>query len=382
MSGETVMRSPMWMALAFIATAVAAVVMHIVSRSRKGKYEGGMKAANTRYARALPEYAARRKRWKAAMVLFEACALAGMASSSVLLARPSQILTEEGDAKKRDIFLCLDVSISIFAQNADLVSSLKELVTGLNGERFGIMLFNSNCIMYVPMTDDYNYVLDQLDTLNTYFKMQAVMCHDMYSYDLDPEALGNMPEPDPDLQEFLQNDPIGFSAAMSEVDAGVIADTSRGSSLIGEGLATCLFSFPHLDDEDRTRAIIFSTDNDPQAFNEDVDLQGAAALCKKHDVTVYGIYPSETDLPLGHSDYDGAKAEFEAICDETGGVSYVAGSGHMDVSEAVADIKKKEAITVKEPSKRYQVDTPAVPYMVLLVSVVALLATIGVMRPW
>lgn len=380
-SGATVLRTPMWMAVGILAVIVACVAMHALRRGKKGRYEGGIKAANTKYAKALPEYVSRRRKWRIAMLLLEACAVAGMVSSAALLARPSQVLTEEGDAKKRDIFLCLDISYSIFSQNEQLVDSLKGLVRGLSGERFGITIFNSSSVMYVPMTDDYGYVMDQLDVLNDYFKMQAVMFQEEYA--AYGEDITGLPPLDPDVHQRYLDDPVAFEAEMSEVEAGVTAGVERGSSIIGEGLATCLYSFPHLEDESRTRVIILSTDNDPAALSEDVSLRGAGELCAKHDVTVYGIFPSEEDLPGGHSsDYGKAQREFDSVCSGADGKLYVTGHGEMDVAEAVSDIRSKEAITIKEPAKRYQVDVPTVPYAVLLASVVPLFVTVGVLRPW
>lgn len=380
-ANPTMLRNPMFLTAGILATVIATIVLHMMKKGKTGKYEGGIKAANTKYAKALPEYVARRRRLRIAMALVECCVIGGLVSSFATMARPSAILTEEGDAKKRDIFLCLDVSYSIFAQNGQLVDSLKDVVAGLDGERFGITIFNSSSVMYVPMTDDYNYVMEQLDALATYFKMQAVLFQEDYMlYGADPQT---MPEVDPDLLQMYKDDPIGFQAQMSEVEAGVSAGVSRGSSIIGEGLATCLYSFPHLDDESRTRVIIMSTDNDPAALTEDVSFRQAGDLCAKHDVTVYGILPTEDDLPMGHGgDYNAAKREFESICDNADGKLYVAGHGQMDVKEAVADIKSKEAITIKEPSKRYQIDTPALVYGMLLVSVMLLLGTVVVMRPW
>lgn len=381
-TGPTTMRNSLVLFAGIVATVILAVVLHAVRKGRGSKYEGGIKAANTKYAKALPEYVSRRRKLRVAMAVVECCVISALVASFAVMARPSAVLTEEGDAKKRDIFLCLDVSYSIFSQNEQLVDSLKDVVSGLNGERFGVTIFNASSVMYVPMTDDYNYVMEQLDTLNTYFKMQAVVFQEEYaSYGTDPNALPV--ETDPELLRAYKDDPVTFETQMSEVEAGVAAGVSRGSSIIGEGLATCLYSFPHLDDEDRTRIIIMSTDNDSAALYEDVSFKGAGDLCAKHGVTVYGILPSEADLPMGHTTgYDKAMQEFDGVCSETNGKLYVAGHGQMDVDSAVADIKSKEAITIKEPAKRYQIDTPEITYGILLASVVLLFVTVAVMRPW
>lgn len=377
----TMLRTPMIAVIGVLATLAFAIALHMARNTKARKYEGGIKAANTRYAKALPEYAARKRRLKAAMTVVEGCVIAGLLSSFAIMARPAAVLTEEGDAKKRDIFLCLDVSYSIFAQNEQLVDSLKDVVAGLDGERFGITIFNCSSVMYVPMTDDYEYIMEQLDTLNSYFKMQAVVVQEELQFYGDEPM--NMPPVDEELLREYKDDPLAFTGRMTEVEGGVLNGSSRGSSLIGEGLATCLYSFPHLDDEDRTRIIILSTDNDPAAFTEDVSLKGAGDLCAKHNVTLYGIFPSEEDLPSGHSgSYDGAEREFESICNAANGKLYVTGHGQMDVNDAVADIKSKEAITIKEPAKRHQIDTPMVAYGFLLASVSILLGAMVVMKPW
>ena len=43
-----------------------------------------------------------------------------------------------------------------------------ETVSGLDGDRIGISLFNTSSVQYVPMTDDYDFVLRRLEELETY----------------------------------------------------------------------------------------------------------------------------------------------------------------------------------------------------------------------
>lgn len=380
------MRFPAAIAIVASLAAVTLVLAHM-ARSRKGrKYEGGIRAANTRYAKSLPAYEARRRRWQAAMVAIECLVCTSLLAAAALVARPSETLTQEGDERKRDIFLCLDISYSVYAQNAQLVDSLKDIVRGLDGDRFGISIFNASSVIYVPMTDDYDYVLEELDALSDYFDMQAAEVWELYHDPLvgsGDDAPENMPEPDEALIEELEGDPDGWLARLNEVEAGVNAGYMRGSSLIGEGLATCLYSFPHLDDQDRTRVIILSTDNDPASIREDVDLRGAGELCEQHGVTVYGVMPSEEDLPGGHGHgYDNAVEEFDEVCSGADGKLYVTGSGKMDVPDAVADIKKREAAVTHKPSSRNQVDRPEAAYAVLLLSVAATATVVGVSRPW
>ena len=380
------MRLPAAIGIVIAVAAAALVAAHLVRSRRGGRYRGGTRAANTRYAKSLPEYEARRRRWKAAMVAIECLLCSSLLATAFLVARPSETLTQEGDERKRDIFLCLDISYSVYAQNGQLVESLKDIVRGLDGDRFGISIFNCSSIIYVPMTDDYDYVLEELDELSEYFAMQAAEVWSLYHDPIigageDPPE--GMPEPDPALLKELEEDPEGWLARLNEVEAGVNAGYARGSSLIGEGLATCLYSFPHLDDQDRTRIVILSTDNDPAAIREDVDLVGAGGLCEKHGVTVYGVMPSEKDLPGGHGGgFDKAEKEFDGVCSGTGGKLYVTGSGKMDVSDAVADIRQKEAQVTRKPASKNQIDRPEVAYAALRLAIAATATLVGVTRPW
>lgn len=381
------MRNPALLAALLAAVAALVAAAHLLGRGRRGGYEGGIRAANTRYAKSLPQYAARKRKWRLAMALMEALVVTGLVGGAVSLGRPCETYTEEGDEHKKDIFLCLDVSYSIFAQNDQLVDSLKEFVRGLDGERFGISIFNASSVVYVPMTDDYEYVLAMLDELDGYFDMQVVEMNELYG---DPDmaywlGLGDveLPEPDPELVELYETDQDEWQRRLSEVEAGTLSGSSRGSSLIGEGLATCLYSFPHIDDEDRTRIVILSTDNDPAAWSEDVDLAGAAKLCARHGVTVYGVMPGEADLPGGHAGgYAAAADEFSEACAGTGGRMYVAGSGQMDVADIVADIQRREAVANRQPASRHTIDRPGIPVAIMATGVAGLLAVMVVMKPW
>jgi hypothetical protein len=50
----------------------------------------------------------------------------------------------------------MDVSYSLYELNAELVDSLEDVVAGLDGDRFGVCIYNTSTVLYVPMTDDYD----------------------------------------------------------------------------------------------------------------------------------------------------------------------------------------------------------------------------------
>ena len=142
----------------------------------------------------------------------------------------------------------------------------------------------------------------------------------------------------------------------------------RGSSLIGEGLGTALYSFPYLDDSERTRVIIMCTDNELNAMGPEImNLQESSNACKKYKVTVFGIFPSEEKFydPMTYN-YASCLGEFKNAIENTGGKFYVR-TANQSVSEIVQDIQKQEAMVVKTVMSSQTVDLPEIPFVILLI---------------
>jgi hypothetical protein len=266
-----------------IPVLVAAIIaLHVIKR--KTKYHGGIKAANTSFVKGLDTYRNRKNLYTFVSIVMEVCLVASLVSSLVLIARPSKKETVNNGTKKRDIFLCMDVSYSIYELNADLVDSLQEVVAGLDGDRFGVCIYNTSTVLYVPMTDDYDFVIQKLEDIKEYFALQKEYMEKYYN-----ASTGYMEYNTSEYEEFKE-----YQDKLDYYDAGtLVSNYTKGSSLIGEGLASCMYSFPRLDDEDRTRIIIMSTDNAQEELTKPlVELDEAADLCKKNDIKVYGIFPN------------------------------------------------------------------------------------------
>ena len=118
--------------------------------------------ANTELLRTLPEYhrAVRRQRWLVA----GGVALVGLLAVAAVLgaARPVQRVTLVDQKDNRDIVLCLDVSGSMIDVDAEVVSTFLRLADGFRGERISMVIFNSSAVPVFPLTDDYDFVSDQL----------------------------------------------------------------------------------------------------------------------------------------------------------------------------------------------------------------------------
>ena len=165
-------------------------------------------------------------------------------------------------------------------------------------------------------------------------------------------------------------------------DAGTLVNNyQKGSSLIGEGLASCMYSFPRLDDEDRTRIIIMSTDNAQESLKSPlVELDEAAQICKKNHIKVFGLFPNRENWSgLNSSDYDTDIVEFQKAVEGTGGKFYKE-SETLSVEDIVKDIERIEALEVEEVTTTKINDQPKVPVIILVSSIVIMLGMGLVMR--
>jgi hypothetical protein len=160
-------------------------------------------------------------------------------------------------------------------------------------------------VLLVPLTNDYQYIMDTLDSMKVSFEDSIKRSDWDFNYDQ-----------------------IDWAAYYYKYE-GTIAE--EGSSFIGDGLASALYSFPDLENNDeRSRMIIFTTDNELNG-EPYISVEDAAALCKKNDVKVFAIAPENvTD-----------ESTFKRAMEGTGGGYYKATSSKV-YKQLVEDIKKTE----------------------------------------
>ena len=326
-------------------------------RSRKtGKYFKGTRASNTSRIRQTSLYKNLHLKYRILTTVMIAALIGSVISSLFLAARPYEQKDVESGVKKRDIILCMDVSFSLYDLNMEVTDYLKELVSGLEGDRFGINIFNSSSVTYVPLTDDYDYVIQRLDELHEYFELQKVYMETYENYEGVPEMTDEM------LKQKSE-----ISSKLLYFDSGTRCESEKGSSLIGEGLATTLYSFPYLTDSERTRVIIMSTDNQLNATEQIVAVGDAAKLCKKNKVTMFGIFPSEENFYKDDGyDYTTCLSEFRTSAETTGGKCYIRTEGNS-VSEIVEDIQNQEAMLVNVVQTKQTTDLPELPFIIMII---------------
>ena len=321
---------------------VILIFVLVIKNKKDDKYKNGIKVANTQYIKSIPYYKEIVKKQKFFSAIVICFAIISIIFSSILIARPVTSKVTEETKYSRDIFLCMDVSTSVNDLNENLVSTLKDTVKNLQGDRVGISIFNTSSTLIVPLTDDYDYVLDTLENLQKALKVNN--------------------EADYNLQQYIR--------------AGtLVGNPERGSSIISDGLASCVYNFPDLN-ENRSRIIIFSTDNE-MSGEPIITLSEAANLCKEKNITVYPIAPSS----VRKTDLEGLKN----VAEVTGGEVYTETTSNTTTSivktknnieeiykELIKNINEKAKSVTKTSVKKDKVDVPFIPFTILVCSILIL----------
>lgn len=306
------------------------IVLILLNLKKNDSYENGKKIAGTEYIKELPYYKEVFKKYKKLTYFVEGTCIFSIFMSLILLSRPAKIETIENQNRARDIFLCMDVSASVDELNFELVDNLKRTVDNLKGERFGISIFNSSSVLISPLTDDYQYILRELDKIH--------------------ESLEINMNNDSSMDKWEESQYIIYGTQEG-------ADV-RGSSLIGEGLASCMYNFSNLEEE-RSRIIIFTTDND-LAGEEIINLIDSAKLCKEKNIIVFGIAPDTIQKD--------DEIELKKAVELTGGKYYTM-SNKSQVQDIVNNIENTSKTLIKGNKEIRKSDIPFIPFVSLIIGI-------------
>ena len=252
--------------------------------------------------------------------------------SSLLTSRFVSTKTHTNEVYDRDIVLCLDVSGSMSSLDEKIIRAYGDLVDNMNGERFGIVVFDNTSYTLLPLTDDYDYVKDVIDK-----SIKAFNGYKNYDYNAADYIYSGTRE-------------------------------GKGSSVIGDGLATCVLGFPKLEQE-RSRIIILGTDN-YVAGAQVITVPEAGELAKKYKISVY---------PLDPDGYGKYKDELVDIAKKTGGKYYNVKDVN-NTADIVNEIEKKEKSLRETTPVTTSIDIPQVPMIIIILSLLGLLVMERVMK--
>ena len=343
-----------------LCAAVCAAAFFLRRKPDRGR---ALKAANTKRLKMSPLYQRRLMEVRILRFLSILAIIIAFLAALFLTARPYRRETVRNTVTRKDIFLCIDLSASNYEGVQELVEAFSGTVSGLDGDRVGISIFNTSSIQYVPMTDDYSFVLQRLDSLSEYL---AAAEEFSVNYASKYDSVYDIPEAERPRYEQLNR-------IMAAFDEGITAGYEiKGTSAIGEGLASCLFSFPELNTEDRTRIILFLTDNHEELLDAPlVTLSDAAEMCAVDNVAVFGIYHGS-----GAEDEAAQveKEEMQAAVEQTMGQFYDSG-GSLTAEEILEDIRSRETALTNTATSVKNEDEPGI-WIPILAAGVALLTIV------
>ena len=320
--------------------AVATVVGWLLARRagvRSGK-KGWV--ANTGYLRGLPKYQALVRRTRASLAIAFVCFLIAVIATSVSAGAPVDRYVKHDKSASRDIVLCLDSSGSMLPYDSKIGGAFRQIISHFEGERISLQLWDDYSMTMFPLTDDYDMATDVLQDMSD-------------TIDTGLIQVGGKISGTRELFEYLEP---------------VLDEKQEVSSLVGDGLASCVMGFDH-NDKQRSRTILLATDN--EVYGSGVyDLSEAIEFAKSQGVTVTALYPG-SDISLS--------SEALQLRDEvrkTGGDFYDASSPSA-VDSVVRQIEAEQKEELDSAGKMIETDRPGAALGWTLVGVVSLLGLLA-----
>ena len=201
--------------IVIIVCLITIVILNFIKFGKKTKYTNGNKIANTKYVKETDYYKKRMKKYKIWSNILKGLSITCIILTSILISRPVTIKSRSEEKYNRDILLGLDISTSQCEVNIELIKKFKEIIPSIEGDRIGIILYNTAPIVYCPLTDDYDYINECFENIEKQLKI----------------AIENDGYPPITYEEDGVEVPmIWYGGVGSNAE-------ERGSSLVGDGLA-------------------------------------------------------------------------------------------------------------------------------------------------
>ncbi|WP_136191862.1 VWA domain-containing protein [Actinomyces procaprae] len=333
-------------ALAALAVVVLAGTGALGGPGRRARAAAPRRVANSAALLTSPSVRERVARRRMLYALLGTGLVVALGASAAMAGRPIERTVRNESLASRDIVLCLDISTSMVTTDSKILDTFAKLLDTFEGERVALVAWNSTAQTIVPLTDDYELLQDQ-------FKEIADVL-DFLPY------RGN-----PALERYYQTFP------------GTLSEDVSGSSLAGDGLASCTLAFDN-QVADRSRSIILATDNqilDP--FHEQIySVSQAADLAQEGSIRLFSLFgadPELADPDVSGKDVDEARADLRKITTDHDGRFYEVD----DADTAGQIVQELEADQIDELDANTQVrltDVPEAPAALLTLSVLAFLA--------
>lgn len=301
--------------------------------------------ANTSGLRELPAYARELARSRMGTGLMIAALTALCISLAILAASPVDRRVEHPKLSSRDIVLCLDASGSMLPYDGQILREFDRMVEKFEGERLSLQMWSAQTIVKFPLTDDYELIGEVLN--------EAARIIDNGYLGKDGDYVYVTPE----LSDYLQG-----------VDSD---DGSMMSSLIGDGIASCVLGFDHRDN-DRSRTILLATDN--EVMGEQIyTLAQAVQFVTDQGIELIALFPGDGGPLTAEGE------QMKSIIESAGGVFFNA-SDPSAITEIVRQIEQQQIVDLDGTAKVVETDRPETAVAWAVWSLLVLLAVGAVRR--
>jgi hypothetical protein len=313
-----------WMAFVWLALVLLAIALAVRIGRRGREQRDPVLVAHSERLTGLPAFRAAAARYRGVLIGSAVAVLVALVATTALTMRFATAEVKRTDLANRDIVLCLDVSGSMIDYDSRVVDVFGDLAEEFEGERLSLVVFNASAVTYFPLTSDLDYIERQFARIQDAFE-----------------------SPDEDL----------YSGTLF----------GNGSSLVGDGLASCVLRFDQAQDE-RSRSIIFVSDN-VVAGEPVYTLPQAGELAQSRGVRVYGINPGDTAAKGYLSEL---ADELEAVVRDTGG-GYYALEDAGTIPAIVSSITAQQAALTRGPAYLTYEEQPALATLLLGLALLAVL---------
>ena len=240
--------------------AVAAIIFVAWYRYRMHSHDRDLRRvaviAHTKTIKMLPAYRKAVLRYRILLACAAISFLASLFTLTAAAARPTdRVKNDDTESENRDVVLCLDISGSMNRYQNEILQYFKNIAGGLKKQRLAVTIFDGRPANLIPLTDDYDALLDIID---------------MLTIDNDEKSTSMR------------------SSYDSPISAYSVMGTS--SSAIGDGVMGCVNSLDLSADNLRAKSVIIATDNAYGDNTQSVDIGQVARYAERYGVTFYGIY--------------------------------------------------------------------------------------------
>lgn len=315
------MRFPLLTAAVLLGAAAA--VWWALRREKTERTQTYAWVANTALLRQLPAYLRAQKMTRLAAVVAGLALTASLGSLAVLAGAPVDRAVHNQELAQRDLLVCLDASGSMLPYDAQILRQMEEMVGSFAGERLSLQVWSAQTVVKFPLTDDYELAGDVLA------EAAQVISRGFIAEQEDYVLVT------PELADYLQ----GIEAPEGE----------RTSSLVGDGLASCVLGFDHRDTE-RSRTVILATDNEvqgPQIYS----LQEAVKFAGDQGVNIIALYPAREGKVTNEGE------ELRRVVEAAGGSFYQA-SDPAAIDQIVEEIQSEQLARTEGAVVVTATDTP------------------------